>query len=499
MRRRSLLAGLTGWAGTLPIVGSAAWEKTAENVPASAGSEGTESGQGLGGVDARLRPSDTRAVVHWDVIVVGAGGAGLAAAVGAKEAGAKRVLLLEKLSTAGGHTMVASGSLNALVEGFGDSAERFFDDTFEAGEGAADPELVRRLVEGSRQVLPWFRGLGIAFEDVPYEAYNGGWPRAWRSVESHPGFRFISALMRRFMSLGGEVRYGARAAGLLAAPSDRITGVKLLGGEELHARAVVLATGGWGANAHLRRRWRPQLTDIYRTTYSPLRPEEDPATGDGIRMAEAVGARLRDMDAVMAIPYWGGRVLDYTGAEIFLDDTGRRFVDETATWSAIFEKLSQTETSSFWVVTDERSRKSETFAGKFASGVVRSAPDLASLAREMKVDRAVLEETFRQYNAAALSGEDRAFGRTRFMQTIEEPPFYFGRERFDIHYCCGGIAITADAQALSEAGRPIPGLFAAGETTGGVHGRFRLGGNGLTDAFVFGRIAGESAAAWAKR
>lgn len=341
----------------------------------------------------------------------------------------------------------------------------------------------------------------MAFEDVPYEAYNGSWPRAWRSVASHPGFRFISALIRRFKALGGEVRYGARAEWLLTEDDyddTRITGVRLQGGEEIRGRTVVLATGGWGANAHLRRRWRPQLTDVYRTTFSPLRPEEDPATGDGIRMAEAVGARLRDMDAVMAIPYWGGRVLDYP-AEMFLDDSGRRFVDETATWSAIFEKLIETGASSFWVVTDERSRKGETFAGKFASGVVKSAPDLASLAREMGVDVSVLRETFRQHNAAALSGEDWAFGRKRFMQTIEQPPFYFGRERFDIHYCCGGIAISTEAEALSLEGRAIPGLYAAGETAGGVHGRFRLGGNGLTDAFVFGRIAGESAASFAAR
>lgn len=477
MKRRRLLAGFAGAAGA-GLLGTAPWARAADAASQSGGEP------------------------LWDVIVVGAGGAGLAAAVGAKEWGAERVLLLEKQPTAGGHTMVASGSLNALVEGFGDSAERFFDDTFEAGERKADPELVQRLVEGSRQVLPWFRSLGVAFEDVPYEAYNGSWPRAWRSVASHPGFRFISALMRRFKALGGEVRYGARAEWFLTEDDyddTRITGVRLQGGEEIRGRAVVLATGGWGANAHLRRRWRPQLTDVYRTTFSPLRPEEDPATGDGIRMAEAVGARLRDMDAVMAIPYWGGRVLDYPGAEMFLDDSGRRFVDETATWSAIFEKLIQTGASSFWVVTDERSRKGETFAGKFASGVVKSAPDLASLAREMGVDVSVLRETFRQHNAAALSGEDWAFGRKRFMQTIEQPPFYFGRERFDIHYCCGGIAISTEAEALSLEGRAIPGLYAAGETAGGVHGRFRLGGNGLTDAFVFGRIAGESAASFAAR
>ena len=103
-----------------------------------------------------------------------------------------------------------------------------------------------------------------------------------------------------------------------------------------------------------------------------------------------------------------------------------------------------------------------------------------------------------RYNEAARTGVDPDFGRTRFTQTIEKPPFYFGRERFDVHYTCGGVAITTAAAVKRENGETIPGLFAAGEVTGGVHGRFRLGGNGLTDAFVFGRIAGASAAAHAK-
>lgn len=427
----------------------------------------------------------------WDVLVVGSGAAGLCAGVAALEAGARRVLLLEKRPWAGGHAIVSSGSLNALSDAFGDSAERFFRDTYEAGGRVADEKLVRTMVEESAQLLVWLRGMGVAFEARPYEAYNGLYPRAWRTGDPYPAYRYISALMQRYRRLGGQVLWNARATALTA-ESGRIVGVELFG-RTLRAGATVLATGGWGADVALRRRWRPALGEAYGTTFSPLRIEEDPATGDGIRMAEAAGARLREMDAVMAIPYWGGRVLDYPGAEIFLDDQGRRFTDETSSWQEIFDDLAATGSASFWVVTDERSKKGDTFVGKVAAGVVKSAPDIKSLARAMGVHEAVLEQTLRAYNRAAQGAPDEQFGRTRFAQPLSTPPYYFGRERFDVHYCCGGIAIDEHARVLGDAG-PIAGLYAAGETTGGVHGRFRLGGSGLTDAMVFGRRAGRQAA-----
>lgn len=201
-----------------------------------------------------------------DVVVVGAGGAGLAAAVSALEAGARDVLVLEKMRFAGGHTLASAGSLNALADGWGDSAERFMRDTWEAGGRAADPALVEKLVIGSRELLPWMQGMGVRFESSPFEAYNGGWRRAWRTVNSQPGLRYVEALMRRLRSLGGRVRYGARAQALVTV-QERCCGVRLWDGEVIEAGAVVLAAGGWGADAQLRRRWSPMLTEVYRTTY----------------------------------------------------------------------------------------------------------------------------------------------------------------------------------------------------------------------------------------
>ena len=442
----------------------------------------------------------------FDVIVLGAGGAGLAAAVAAKEAGAGRVVVLEKAAVAGGHAMVSSGSVNAYDPegqarmGSTDSLEAYFRDTFEGGSRAADPMLVRTLVEGSESMLKWLEGMGVKFDPVLFEAYNALYPRSHRTLLSRSGYVYVRALMRRARSLGVEVAFRERAErfevekgvvrGVWTNNADGITTL-------WRGRSVVLATGGFSSSMALRQDWAPKLGSRFGTTYSVGFPDEDPATGDGIRMAAAEGAALRDMDAVMAIPFWGGRVLDYPGAEIFLSVLGKRFTDETRSWESVLNGLLETGFPDFWVVTDAASRKGATFATKVQQGTVRSAESLDALAEAMSIPKDQLKAEMARYNEAARTGYDPDFGRTRFTQTIEKPPFYFGRERFDVHYTCGGVAITPNAEVKREDGSLITGLFAAGEVTGGVHGRFRLGGNGLTDAFVFGRIAGKNAAQYA--
>lgn len=449
---------------------------------------------------------------RWDVVVVGSGGAGLAAAIAALEAGARRVAVLEKAALAGGHTMASTGSLNAYDPegqsrmGRVDTTERYFDDTFEGGGRLADPALVKTMVEESEAMLAWMKRIGVAFDPVLFEAYSGAFPRAHRTILHRSGYVYVERLLARARALGAEVFFrtradqlemiGGRAAGVWASDPSGI----------LHcwrSDAVVLATGGFGASLEMRSRWAPELGSLFGTTYSVGFPDEDPATGDGIRMAEAAGAALRDMEAVMAIPFWGGRVLDYPGAEIFLTSGGVRFTNEAQNWEDVLKDLMAVGEASFWIVTDSRSRKGSTFAAKVQQGTVRSAATLEDLARQMRVSERVLAASMRRYNDAATAGLDPDFGRRRFTQRIETPPYYFGRERFDVHYTCGGIAITtegevrrADAKGLPSS-IVIPGLFAAGETTGGVHGRFRLGGNGLTDCFVFGRRAGRAAALFA--
>lgn len=450
--------------------------------------------------------------IACDVLVIGAGAAGLAAAIAAREAGAEHVILAEKTALAGGHLLVSSGMLNALDPegqkraGRTDSPEQFFRDTYEGGGGLGDPELISVMVRQSSGILEWLRELGVVFEPHLYEAYTGVYPRAHRTTGSRSGYDYVRALMRRARVLGVEIRYQTRALRLEKNDAGRLQGVTLLdsGGAEpaeifCRTGAAVIASGGFGASLAMRSRWAPQVSQDLETTYSPGRLDEDPATGDGIAMAEAAGAALTGMEHVLAIPFWGGRVLDYPGAEIFLTLSGARFTDETASWDVVLADLMAAGGSDFWVITDSQSRKGATFATKVQQGLVESAESLSELADKMHLRLPVLERVLARYNEAARTGVDPDFGRMRFLQELREPPFYFGRERFEVHYTCGGIVISPQAEVMRPDGTPLPGLYAAGEASGGLHGKFRLGGNGILDAFVFGRIAGANAARSAAR
>lgn len=512
--RRRVLAGASLLAAGALLPGARALALGAEDVPSdgSGGSNGSVSP----GAAAPAGPDSA------DVLVVGCGAAGLAAAVSAREAGAARVVILEKSALAGGHMIVSNGMLNALDPagqrrmGRKDSAEAFFRDTFEGGGCAASPELVEALVAGSRGILARLEAIGVEFDPDLYEAYTGVFPRAHRTIWERSGLEYTRRLLARARSLGVTIRHRHRAWRILTDPAG-VSGVLARGpdGEArvLRAKSVVIATGGFGASLAMRAQWAPQIPAELGTTYSLNRMNEDLATGDGIRMGLEAGAAVTGMEHVVVIPFWGGRVLDYPGAEMFLTREGHRFTDETAPWNAVFDDLARTGSGEFWVITDSRSAKGATFATKVQQGRVMSAETIEELARRMQVDLPALRESIERYNAAARSGADPEFGRTRFLQDLSSPPYYFGRERFEVHYTCGGLAIRPDAaviaadavkgaspaierqlDGLSKA-QVLPGLFAAGETTGGVHGKFRLGGSGLLDAFVFGLIAGRSAAA----
>ncbi len=136
---------------------------------------------------------------------------------------------------------------------------------------------------------------------------------------------------------------------------------------------------------------------------------------------------------------------------------------------------------------------------KLKKGIVFKADTVEEMAKKMNVDPKVLQQTLDRYNEFAAKKEDPDFGKTTFTQLINKPPYYFGTETQDVHFSCGGLRITPQAQVVDVNGKVIPGLYAAGETTGGIHGTNRAGGNALIDNFVFGRIAGQQAAATAAK
>lgn len=435
----------------------------------------------------------------------GSGAAGLSAGLAALEAGVRKVVILEKAAIAGGHTMLASGSVSAV---FGADVDKLIDAMLTAGAGENNPALVETLARQSGAAFKWLAEHGVNWMKTPYRAV--GSPGAWSysTGSGASGLRLRTVPQPRLPSLG-------RAHSL---PYERIVAPLCSGG--IYGRTCALSRGGhfcrtprgphaphpYAGSYHCRRRFHgqpghdcripPDIDPQTPTTANPRGELLDGSTGDGILMAQAAGAKLVDMSAVEVVPFTGGRLTDFVGGDVWLNAEGRRFVSEGETFDVIRAAVEAQPEGRLWVVSDVKSNKGATLPVKLMSGTVASAESLEALAKALQVPFTTLSASIDRWNQSVKSGWDQDFNRPMpaQAQTIDTPPFYYGEERFSIHYTSGGIAISPKAQVLDRDDHPIPGLYAAGETTGGVHGRTRLGGCALTDCFVFGRIAGKEAA-----
>ncbi|BBF23393.1 FAD-dependent oxidoreductase [Sutterella megalosphaeroides] len=478
----------------------------------AASAEGSESTP----VTEASHPAESTERIEADVVVVGSGTAGLSAAVAAREAGARRVVLLEKGAITGGHGIYSSGSVSIArrkpeatnpAERDAD-VERMVREILEAGAGESNPELARILAEESESAVRWLAGMGVEWRPLLYRAVGAVTSRNISTGTPAAGYDYVTALAGRAKTLGVRFFHSTEALELLTrsgekASSDiKVTGVRARRKSakegartvDFVAPAVVLATGGFSANVAMRMTYDARLDARYPTTANPRGFLFDGATGDGIRMARAVGAKEVGMRHIQVIPYSGGRLLDFVGGEIWVNDEGKRFVSEGVPFGELADALHVTEGRSFWAISDASTQKSATLGVKLAEGIVREAQSIEALAAAIGVPLSNLSATIERWNWDARKGWDSTFERPLSGVPLTSPPFFYGRETWSVHFTCGGIAIDGKARVLSTRGRPILGLYAAGETTGGLHGRDRLGGNGLTETFVFGRIAGTSAA-----
>ncbi|MDR3672060.1 MAG: flavocytochrome c [Holophaga sp.] len=446
--------------------------------------------------------------IETEVLVVGSGGAGLAAAVSASAKGAK-VLVLEKLPVMGGHTIISGGSVNApdperqVKMGIKDSPDLFFEQTLKAGDYRSDPALVRALADNATDMIKWFESMGLKWDDRVFEAWGGLYPRGHNSGAAAAGRDYIRVLYASARKQGVTLKYNTKVVELLREPNGgRVYGVKATtksGDSETYlAKAVVLATGGFTANIPMRMKYYPRLDEKFRTTANPTGKALDGSTGDGILMAKKIGADDVGMDYIQLIPFSGGRVIDYVGGDIFVNFDGRRFVNEGGRRDAISDAILSQRGQKMWVITDEQSIKGASLQTKLEKGIVFKADTVEEMAARMKVDPAVLKGTLDRYNTFAKNKQDPDFSKITFTQTIDKAPYYFGIETADVHFTCGGLRINPKTEVLDLDGKVIPGLYAAGETTGGIHGTNRAGGNALTSSFVFGRIAGANAAGLVK-
>lgn len=439
-----------------------------------------------------------------DVIVIGAGGAGMASAVSAAQSGAQ-VTVLEKLPMIGGHTIISGGSVNAPDPerqkklGIEDSADLFYEQTLKAGDYRGDPEVVRVFADNANGMLKWFESMGLKWDDRVFEAWGGLYPRSHNSGAVAAGRDYIRVLNTTAKQLGVKIKTNTEVLSLIREDNkNEVLGVKARNkaGEidTYLAKAVIIASGGFTANVPMRMKYNPRLNDNFRTTANPRGKALDGSTGDGIIMAKKIGADDVGMDYIQLIPFSGGRVIDYVGGDIFVNFDGKRFVNEGGRRDVISDAILSQRGQKMWVITDDQSIKGASLETKLKKGIVYKAETVAKMAEIMDVDAKTLQKTLDRYNKYAKDKQDPDFGKAMFTQTIDKAPYYFGIETADVHFTCGGLRISPKAEVIDIEGNVIPNLYAAGEVTGGVHGTNRAGGNSLTDIFVYGRIAGANAA-----
>ncbi|MFV0552975.1 MAG: flavocytochrome c [Anaerorhabdus sp.] len=451
-----------------------------------------------------------------DVIVIGAGGAGLAAGVTANQAGAS-VIVIEKMPKVGGNTILAGGALNAVDEGSEtaiankDSVELHYTQTYEGGDKQGDPELVRTLVTNAWDGVEWLQSLGMEFKEGTFTVLGGMWPRAHKPVEP-VGTGFFNAYQNYVDSNENIDLYLETTAKEFIVEDGKVVGVIAEGktGNKITLYAnkgVILTTGGFGKNVEMRQEYNTLWANLDESIKST---NHAGATGDGITMAEAIGAELVQMGNIQLLPMGDPETGSLSGNiemgvenRIFVNDEGNRFVDEGARRDVMTNALFDQPNAHMWVILDshdyptgdEVNNFNESINQLVADGRAFKGETLEELAEQIGVNPENLVKAVEGFNAHVADKSADEFGRTLYQDPINQGPYYAGARVPTVHHTMGGVKINTDAQVINTAGEIIPGLYAAGEVVGGIHGANRLGGNALTDTVVFGRIAGSSAAA----
>ena len=492
--------------------------------------------------------------VDADVVVVGAGGAGMTAAITAAAEG-KTVVILESQSMVGGNSVRATGGMNAGKtvyqdeNEFGESAgvektlktaaEKYADnetitalaktvseqwaayqanptgyfdsvelmelDTMIGGKGINDPELVETLCANSADAIDWLDEHGITLHNV--SSFGGASvKRIHRPVNAEGktvsvGSYMIPLLQENCEKAGVKMMLDTTATEILTDANGAAVGVKATGasGETVtvNAKAVVLATGGFGANLDMVVKYKPELKGFMTTNAPGIQ-------GQGIEMAQAIGAATVDMDQIQIHPTVEANTaalitegLRGDGA-ILINEEGQRFIDEVGTRDVVSAaEIAQTGSYSWLVVDQAMADASSVIQGYIKKGYTVTGATYEELGKAMGVDAAAFAETMEKWNGYVEAKNDPDFGRTSFANPLNTAPYYAVKVTAGVHHTMGGLKINANTEVLNEKGEVIPGLFAAGEVTGGVHGANRLGGNAVADFTVFGRIAGAAASDYA--
>lgn len=485
-----------------------------------------------------------------DIVIVGAGGAGMTAAIAAAGDGLN-VVVVESQAMVGGNSVRSTGGMNAAktplqdnntfgeeagvekalvaAEGYSDNAaitalaatvseqweaykanpQGYFDsvelmelDTMIGGKGVNDPELVKTLCENTADSISWLESVGAPLTSVG--AFGGASvKRIHRPVNAEGktvsvGAYIVPILEKNLADAGVEVILNTTVDTILTDANGAVCGVSGVGSDgsklTVNADAVILATGGFGANLDMVVSYKPELEGFMTTNAAGIQ-------GQGILMAQELGAATVDMGQIQIHPTVEANTaslitegLRGDGA-ILVNAEGKRFIDEVGTRDVVSAaEIAQTGSYSYLIVDQAMADASNVIQGYISKGFTTQGDTYEALAAELGMDETAFAETMNAWNACVEAKSDEEFGRTSFASPLNTAPYYAIKVTAGVHHTMGGLKINSETQVLTEDGTAIPGLFAAGEVTGGVHGANRLGGNAVADFVVFGRIAAESAA-----
>ena len=442
-----------------------------------------------------------------DVVIIGAGGAGLAAAVQAKQAGAENIIVLEKMPMTGGNTNKATGGMNAAEStpqknaGIEDTIEIMIADTMKGGKNLNDPEIVNVLANEAKDGIDWLIGLGADLNEV---ARAGGATndRIHRPVGGAAvGPTIVKTLDSTAKELGVDIRTWNEVTEILTDKDGKVSGVKVKDREDkeyiINSKAVVVAAGGFGANKEMIAKYREEIKD-FATTNHPG------ATGDGIIMAEKLGAGLTDIEQIQihptGVPELGLLISEGVRGDgaILVNKSGKRFYNELETRDNVAAAILNEEDGEAFLIFEDNVREGlHAIEDYVNAGVVIEAESAEALAEKIGVDVTTFKTTIDEYNTA-IDNQLDPLGRTSLVKKLNKGNFYAIKISPIIHHTMGGLKINTNTEVIDTNGNVIPGLFAAGEVTGGVHGANRLGGNAVADIIVFGRRAGSMAAEFVK-
>lgn len=442
-----------------------------------------------------------------DIVIIGAGATGFTAAITAHDRGAK-VILLEKMPITGGNSQLAAGGMNAAEtriqkeKGIKDSVDLMYEDTMKGGKNISDPSLVKILSKDSAAAVDWLTSIGADLSDVG-RLGGASTARAHRpSGGAAVGANITQVLKKNAEDRKIDIRVNSRAVKILEDGKGNVTGVLVEGKHSklyrILAKAVIITTGGFSAN--------PERVAYYQPAYKGMTSSNQPgATGDGINLGATTGGELVDMKQIQIHPTVaaGSRILITEAVRgngaILVNHEGKRFVNEMTTRDAASAAILAQHGKTAFLIFDEGIRKSlKQIEGYFHLHLVTTGVSIADLAKKIKVPAADLEATINAYNKAVDEKNDAVFKRPDMPRSLKTPGFYAIEISPGVHYTMGGLKVNTNAQVMAKDGKPISGLYAAGEGTGGIHGANRLGGNSIAQTIVFGRIVGENAAKFLK-